>query len=167
MDLLEGIYSRRSQRRFTAELVSRDHVLEVIRAGTWAPSGLNNQPWKFVTVTDGEVRGALAAMTKYSRIIREAPVCIAVFADREAMYHEVKDHQAMGACIQNMLLAAHALGLGAVWLGEILRSAVEVRTLLGLPGSLELMAVVALGHPSEWRRESQRRGLDEVLLREI
>lgn len=54
----------------------------------------------------------------------------------------------MGACIQNMLLAAHALGLGAVWLGEILKNADGVRRLLGLSENLELMAVVALGHPA-------------------
>lgn len=167
MELLEGILSRRSQRRFTAEKVERGVLIEIVRAGTRAPSGLNNQPWRFVLVTDGTMRERLAGMTKYSRIIREAPACIAVFIDREAMYHEVKDHQAMGACIQNMLLAAHALGLGAVWLGEILRSAVEVRELLGLPGTVELMAVMAVGHPSEWRRESHRRDISEVILREF
>lgn len=167
MDLLEGIYGRRSQRHFTGEPVAREELLEIIRAGTWAPSGLNNQPWRFVIVVDADVRKRLAELTKYSRIVREAPACVAVFVDREAMYHEVKDHQAMGACLQNMLLAAHALGLGAVWLGEILKSATEVRELLGLPEHLDLMAVVAVGHPSEWKETSHRRDVAEVLLKEI
>jgi nitroreductase len=167
MDLLKGIYSRRSQRHFTGEPVGRDMLLEIIKAGTWAPSGLNNQPWRFVVVTDNPVRNRMAALTKYGRIVSEAPACLAVFIDREVMYHEVKDHQAMGACLQNMLLAAHALGLGAVWLGEILKSADEVRRLLELPESLDLMAVVAVGHPSEWRKESHRRDLSEVLLKEV
>jgi nitroreductase len=167
MDLLEGIYSRRSLRKYTARPVERDLLLEIIRAGTWAPSGLNNQPWRFVIVTDGEVRGKMASFTKYSRIITEAAACIAVFIDREVMYHEVKDHQAMGACVQNMLLAAHALDLGAVWLGEILKNGPAVRTLLGLPDSLDLMAVVAVGHPAEKGKISRRRGVDEVLLKEL
>jgi nitroreductase len=167
MELLEGIYRRRSQRHFTGEPVARDQLLEIVRAGTWAPSGLNNQPWRFVIVTDGSVRDRMAELTKYSRIVREAPACLAVFIDREAMYHEVKDHQAMGACLQNMLLAAHALGLGAVWLGEILKSAVEVRDLLELPENLDLMAVVAVGHPSEWKETSHRKEVEEVLLKEV
>lgn len=167
MELLEGIYSRRSLRHYTPEALSRDHLLEIIRAGTWAPSGLNNQPWRFVIVTDGSLRERIAALTKYSRIIREAPACIAVFIDREAMYHEVKDHQAMGACIQNMLLAAHSLGLGAVWLGEILKNAAQVLQILELPGTLDLMAVVAVGHPTERRKSSHRREISEVLLKEV
>jgi len=167
MDVLEGIYTRRSVRSFTAEPVPRERLLEIIKAGTWAPSGLNNQPWRFVLVTDRETRSGLAALTKYGKVIEAAPASIAVFIDREAMYHEVKDHQAMGACLQNMLLAAHALGLGAVWLGEILKSADGVRRLLGLPDRYELMAVVAVGHPARRGQASSRKGLPEVLLKEI
>jgi nitroreductase len=167
MDLLEGIYSRRSQRRYSDRPVDREQVLEIIKAGTWAPSGLNNQPWRFVVVSEDALREKIAGLTKYSRVVLEAPVAIAVFVDREAMYHDIKDHQAMGACLQNMLLAAHGLGLGAVWLGEILRNSEAVRQVLELPKSLELMALVAVGHPSEWRTESHRRDVAEVLLKEL
>ena len=80
------------------------------------------------------------------------------------MYHEVKDHQAIGACLQNMLLAAHSLGLGAVWLGEILKSEKEVRNLLGLPEKLELMAVIALGWPKHRNQKSRRFPLDELIV---
>jgi nitroreductase len=73
----------------------------------------------------------------------------------------------MGACIQNMLLAAHALGLGAVWLGEILKNAEGVRTLLGLPEQMELMAVVALGHPAGKSHTSTRKAVADVLLKEL
>ena len=72
----------------------------------------------------------------------------------------------MGACIQNMLLAAHGLGLGAVWLGEILKNSDGVRRVLELHDTLDLMALVAVGHPSEWRRESGRHDVAEVLLKE-
>lgn len=167
MDLLEGIYSRRSLRHYTTDPVTREDLLEIMKAGSWAPSGLNNQPWRFVLVSNFSVRDSLSSLTRYSRIIQEAPSCIAVFLDREAMYHEVKDHQGAGACIQNMLLAAHALGLGAVWLGEILKSAAEVRELLDIPASLELMAVVAVGHPTGEVKRSHRRELSELLLKEI
>jgi nitroreductase len=167
MDLLEGIYTRRSVRRYTDRPVGKDQLMEIIKAGTWAPSGLNNQPWRFVIVRGRDAREKLAGFTKYRTIIESAPVCIAVFIDRGAMYNDVKDHQAVGACIQNMLLAAHALGLGAVWLGEILNNAEHVRVLLELPPEMELMAVVAIGHPSVKKRTSQRKKIADVLLREL
>jgi len=167
MELFEGIYTRRSVRQFTAQPVEREQLLEIIKAGTWAPSGLNNQPWRFAIVQGAEARLNLAKLTKYRFVIEGAPACVAVFVDKSVMYHGVKDHQAMGACIQNMLLAAHALGLGAVWLGEILKNAEGVRTLLGLPEDLELMAVVALGHPAAKSHASTRKAVAEVLIREL
>jgi nitroreductase len=167
MDILEGIYTRRSVRNYTSRPVEREQLLEVVKAGMWAPSGLNNQPWRFVIVTNGELRARLAQQTKYDFIIEKAPASIAVFLDKSAMYHEVKDHLAMGACIENMLLAAHALGLGAVWLGEILKNADAVRKLLELPETMELMAVVAIGHPAAQKRSSNRRDIKEVLLKEV
>jgi nitroreductase len=167
MELLEGIYSRRSVRGYTDQLVEREQLMEIIKAGTWAPSGLNNQPWRFVIVQEKEIRKRLAGFTKYRTIIESAPACIAVFIDRDAMYNDVKDYQAMGACIQNMLLAAHAFALGAVWLGEILNNAEHVRAFLELPPEIELMAVIAIGHPIVKKRTSQRREIKEVLIKEL
>ncbi len=167
MELLEGIYTRRSVRSYTDEPVTREEVLEILRAGSWAPSGLNNQPWRFVVIRDDEVRSRLAQLTKYRHILEGAQVAIAVFCDRTAMYNDVKDHQSIGACLQNMLLAAHALGLGAVWLGEILKSSEEVRALLDLPVQMELMAVVALGHPADRNQSSSRKDIKELLVKEL
>jgi nitroreductase len=165
--VIEAIYSRRSVREFTPEDVADEAVGEVIRAGSWAPSGLNNQPWRFAVVREAAARKRVAGETRYGRIIEAAPVIICVFIDREAMYHATKDHQAMGACLQNMLLAAHGLGLGAVWLGEILKNAAAVRDILNLPDRYELMAVVALGHPARRDQTSTRKGLEELILKTI
>jgi nitroreductase len=167
MDLLEGIYSRRSVRQYTSQPVDRSLLLEIIEAGTWAPSGLNNQPWRFVIIKEPVWRYSLAQLTQYNRIIETASACIAVFVDRNSMYNDIKDYQAMGACLQNMLLAAHALGLGAVWLGEILKSSSNVRSLLELPESLELMAIIAVGYPDVQNQVSNRKELAEVLLKEL
>ena len=167
MELLEGLHTRRSIRAYTGEPVTREQLHEIIHAGTMAPSGLNNQPWRFVTIQDKGVLERLSALTKYGHVIAKASACIAVFIDKGAMYHEVKDHQSMGACLQNMLLAAHALGLGAVWLGEILKSAKEVRELCGLSNDRELMAVVALGHPAGKGGTASRKPVEEVWLKEL
>ncbi len=167
MELLEGLHTRRSIRKFTDEAVTREQLREILHAGTMAPSGMNNQPWRFVTVQDRTILGRLAKLTKYGHIIVGAAACIVVFVDREAMYHEVKDHQSMGACIQSLLLATHGMGLGGVWLGEILKSAKQVRELAGLSERYELMAVVALGHPAGKGGTADRRPVEEVLLKEL
>ncbi|TAN45228.1 MAG: nitroreductase family protein [Nitrospirae bacterium] len=167
MDIFEAIYTRRSVRQFTTEPVIPEELIEIIKAGTWAPSGLNNQPWRFVIVRDRDKLSEIAKLTKYKKIIDGAAACIVVFVDREAMYNDVKDHQSMGACLQNMLLAAHGLGLGAVWLGEILNNSVKVRDVLKLPVAMELMAVLAIGHPAAGFRKSTRKNVSEVILKEI
>ena len=124
-------------------------INEILEAGLCAPSGLNNQPWAFAVLRGPEIKASLAALTHYGSIIREAPVCIAVFLDHSRVYDRTKDVQAVGASIQNMLLAVHSMGLGAVWLGEILKNKDKVTALLDAEKDLELMAVVALGHPTE------------------
>lgn len=166
--VLAAILGRRSIRRFTAEPVSTQAMRTILDAGRWAPSGLNNQPWRFLVVwPDDPRRQALEGCTKYAHIVRGAGALVAVFLDREAMYSELKDHQTAGACIQNMLLAAHALGLGGVWLGEIVNQAPEVLQVLGLDaGTYAFMALLALGHPDQ-KGSSSRRPLAELLVEEF
>jgi nitroreductase len=103
----------------------------------------------------------------YGRIIQNAPVIIAVFADKSSMYDEVKDHMAIGACIQNMWLTVYAHNLGAVWLGEILKNREKVREILQLSKELELMAVVAVGHPARLDQKSNRKDIKELIIKEI
>jgi nitroreductase len=165
--MLEIIRKRRSIRRFTGQDVESTVLNTIIEAGTWAPSGLNNQPWKFITIRSREMREKLAGLTKYGRIIRDAPVCIAVFLDNGLSYDRTKDIQAIGACIQNMLLQIHAMGLGAVWLGEILKNSAGVQELLGAPGNTEFMALIALGYPAEKNLQAERKGTEVVVLCEL
>lgn len=141
------ILSRRSIRKFTAEPVSEEMVEAVLEAGRWAPSGLNNQPWRFAVIRDPELKESLARLTRYGSVVRSANVLIAVFFDTASGYDRTKDLQAIGACIENMLLAAHGQGLGGVWLGEILKSGPEVCSLLNAPDACELMALLAVGRP--------------------
>jgi len=163
-DLMEIIKTRRSIRRFKDQSVDDEIIKDIINMGTWAPSGLNNQPWKFVIIKDEELKNKIAQQTKYSYIIQNAPVCIAVFLDNNQSYNRVKDIQAIGACIQNMLLTIHSFGLGGVWLGEILNKREEVEKILNVPSELELMAVVAFGYPAESGGKGSRKKLEEVIL---
>jgi len=146
--------------------VSRDLIMTALEAASWAPSGLNNQPWRFALIWDKATQEALAELTRYSHILQSATVLIAVFLDQEASYDRTKDCQAVGACLQNLLLALHAMDLGAVWLGEILKNKERVVEILKLPERLELMALVAVGHPAHRNQKSHRRPLEELILLE-
>jgi nitroreductase len=164
--ILKTIHERRSVRQFTDAPVSRDLIMTAIEAASWAPSGLNNQPWRFAIIWDKPSQEALAALTKYSTIFKSASVLIAVFLDKEASYDYTKDCQAIGACLQNLLLSLHAMNLGAVWIGEILKNKERVVETLKLPERLELMAIVAVGHPANRNQKSNRHPIEELILLE-
>ncbi len=164
MDVFDAITSWRSVRRFTAKPVSDDFIKRILEAGRWAQSGLNNQPWRFSVIKEKKLKDAVAANTKYGFVVKEAPACIAVFLNTQDMYDRTKDVQAVGACIQNMLRAAHDLGLGAVWLGEILTHRVQVEKMLGVPEYCELMALIAVGWPAENPPKAERKDLSELVL---
>ena len=163
--VLAAIRERRSIRKYTDEPLDKDTVRAVLDAGRWAPSGLNNQPWRFLVVRRSDPRMAeLAQCTKYKPVVLGAAALILVFLERERMYHAMKDHQSAGACIQNLLLAAHAKGLGAVWLGEIVNQSEQVCGVVGIPPeAYEFQAAVALGRPAQ-KGSSSRRELSELLL---
>ena len=141
------IKDRRSIRVFTAQEVDEKTIDKILDAGRWAPSGLNNQPWRFAVITEKGLKDELSGLTRYDAIIKSAYAVIAVFLDTAAGYERTKDLQAIGACIENMLLAITGLGLGGVWLGEILKSGDEVKRLTGAPDAYEFMAAIALGYP--------------------
>lgn len=163
MDVLEAIKTRRSIRNYSEKKVSEKEILEILEAGRWAPSGLNNQPWKFIIAANPEIKQKIAEQTKYSDTINSAPLIIAVFLDKTESYDRIKDIQAVGACIQNMLLAAHALGLGGCWIGEILKNKEKVNKILSAPENLELMAVLTIGHPKELTQEADRKEINKLV----
>jgi nitroreductase len=139
-------------------------VDEILDAGRWAPSGMNNQPWRFAVIRDIGLKDKVSGLTAYGAIIRSADVIIAVFFDTSSGYDRTKDLHSIGACIENMLLAVHDQGLGGVWLGEILKSGLEMKALLGAPDAYEFMAAIALGYP-EGRppRAPMRKPLSELV----
>lgn len=166
MDVTTAIFQRRSVRHFLEAPVERKVIMEAIKAASWAPSGLNNQPWRFAIIWDADLKEQLAKLTRYAAVLRSAPVLIVVFLDKESSYDSVKDVQAVGAAIQNLLLTLHSKGLGAVWIGEILKNQERLLAILDLPDRLQLMAVVAAGHPAHRSQSSHRRSLEELILLE-
>ncbi|MCS7279486.1 MAG: nitroreductase family protein [Thermodesulfobacteriaceae bacterium] len=166
--VFKNILERRSIRRFKEVSPEKEKILKILEAGIWAPSGMNNQPWRFVIIWSKEIKQKLSELTKYKHLILEAPVLIGVFLDKDKMYHQIKDHQSAGACIQNILLSAHALGLGTCWIGEILKNEEKVKEVLELPSSkYELCAIVAVGYPDDPSERAQRAPLKNFILKEF
>jgi nitroreductase len=128
---------------------------------------LNNQPWRLIVIQNPETIRKLSECTNYTGIVAGAPLLIAVFLDTETSYNRTKDIEAIGAAIQNMLLACCELGLGGVWLGEILNQKEKVNSILGCPTNLELMAALAIGEPTPKERTSTRKALSEIVFEEM
>jgi len=164
MELLNVINSRRSIRKYRKEPVSDRLVNEILEAGRWAPSGLNNQPWRFAVIKDEGIKKQLSSLTHYSRIILDSDFCIAVFYNISAGYHREKDIMSIGACIQNMLLYSHYLGIGSVWLGEIQKNKDKINEILNIESTNEFMALIAFGYPDE-QVSSERLKINEILLK--
>ncbi len=164
MDILETIKMRRSVRIFRNKNVSRKIIDQTLEAGRWAPSGLNNQPWKFM-VLGREAKDSLSKHTKYSHIVKSADKLILVFFNKKDSYNRDKDLMAIGACIQNMLISIHSRGLGACWLGEILNQKSQVHKCLKTPRSLELAAVLALGYSLDSPQKPRRKRLKDLIVK--
>jgi nitroreductase len=165
-NVITAIRNRRSIRKYTKDPISDEQITVILEAGRWAPSGLNNQPWSFLIIRDRQKLECLAQLTKYGRIIKNSQACICVFYTIPDGYNRDKDLLSIGACIQNMLLAAHATGIGSVWLGEILNRKNEVNDIFIIDNDHELMAVIALGKPAEIPRSS-RKNINTLILKKI
>ncbi len=165
--IFQAIKKRRSVREFLDRTVSWEDLAMIAEAGIWAPSGKNNQPWRFVIITDDDTRNKIGELTLYRHIISSCRALIAVYIDSQAMYDPMKDYMSVGAAIQNMLLTAESLGLGAVWLGQILKNKKQVSTVLDVEDSFDLMAVLALGYPKHRNQKSHRKDLSKFILKKI
>ncbi len=166
MAVYDLIKNRRSIRSFLDKDVSRRQIRKILDAGHWAPSGLNNQPWRFVVVKDKTLKTQISNFTKYSYIIKKANCVILIFLDKNSSYNPIKDAQAIGACIQNMLLCAWDLGIASCWLGEIFNKKIKVNNSLNIKSQYDLMAAIALGY-SDKKSKSKRVSLDKLILKEL
>ena len=168
-DYLNFIKSRKSIRNFVYKKIDKETIREIIECGRWIPSGQNNLPWKVCIVIHPTVKRMLAELTKDGGIIEGAYVNLVIFLNLEKSYDQIKDIQACGAFMENLLLGVHAVNLGAVWLGEILKEKEKVNDIFKLsPNKFELMGVIAIGVIDEElekkeKEPRERREIDEFI----
>jgi nitroreductase len=147
-NLIQTIFSRRSIRKYTDEPVSEDDIQTLLDAAMAAPSASNIKPWHFVVVTQRETLDALADAHPHGKMLAQASLCIAVCGDPDLSRYWEQD---CSAATENLLLAATALGLGAVWLGVHLRDdrIASVRRILDIPQNVSPLNLISIGHPAE------------------
>jgi 5,6-dimethylbenzimidazole synthase len=172
MDVFTAIKERRSCRKFLHDTVSEADIEKIIDAGNWAPSSANQQPWEFVVITNRDIKEQIFSDSELCKqklfersgwkwlekfpidFVKEAPVVIAVVGDPKKSGADMfldEDTgrgylQGCSAAVQNMMLAAHALGLGSLWF--TLFEAGAVRQTLGLDAGKDPVALLCIGKPA-------------------
>lgn len=151
MDAFEAILTRRSIRKFTSETIDNEIQKKLLQAGMQAPSARNTQAWQFVIIDDRQILRGISNFHPYADMLKKAPLAIAVCGDFQL--EESVDYLALNcaAATENILLAAHSFGLGAVWLAIHPRKQriKDLRNLLDLPEDIIPISLVAVGHPKE------------------
>jgi nitroreductase len=156
MDALEAIRQRRSVRSYTGAPIPREDLETIVDAGRLAATGSNKQPWDFIVVTEREMIDQLKVASQW---MDKAGAIIAVVMDPSSRWW-VEDG---AAAVENMLLAATALGYGSCWLeGYTLPREEEFKALLGIPKEKKLLTLVPIGVPAEWPTKAKK-PLAEVL----
>jgi nitroreductase len=151
VDVLEAIHTRRSVRRFRAEAVAEELVEKLLAAAMAAPSARNQQPWQFVILTERATLDEIARMCPNAAMAAHAPLGILVAGDLDLETSPGYWVVDCAAAVENMLLAAHGLGLGAVWTGVYPRQERMdgIGRLVGLPERVIAHSLVIVGHPAE------------------
>jgi nitroreductase len=157
MEAIEAIMTRRSIRRYTGEQVSSELERKLLEAAMAAPSAHNRQPWHFIVVRSRETLDRIPEYHQYSRMLKEANLAVVVCGDNKVQTTDFWTHDC-SAATENMLIAANALGLGAVWLGvypgeELVR---KTRELFEIPGHVTPLCIVSVGHPAEEKPPGNR-----------
>lgn len=187
MDIFSAIENRRSIRQFKPDPVAAEVLEKILLAGTLAPSGKNKQPWQFYVVSEDkradmvaemqagidrlEGKGIPTGSARYTiKSMSQAPVTIFVVNpttnqppyDWESFQSnaDAVDTQSIGAAIQNMLLAAQALGLGTLWICDIFFAYDDLHTWLGTEG--QMIAAISVGYPDQSPEPRPRKSVEEV-----
>lgn len=158
MEALEAILTRRSIRKYESKPVPPDVIDKLLEAAMAAPSSMNLQPWRFVVINDHAVLDKIPEIHPHAKMLKEAPLAILVCADTNAQDMEGYWVQDCSAATQNILLAAHAVGLGAVWLGIFPRNErmEGITGLTGLPDDIKPVTLISIGYPAEVKSPSDR-----------
>ncbi|MBR9703177.1 nitroreductase family protein [Candidatus Woesearchaeota archaeon] len=166
--LFEAILNRRTCRRFTDQAVEFEKVAQCIQAGMEAPSAGNLQNWQFIIITDKEKLHALYNHTMEQEVFMTASIGVLVCSDDDIAqkYYGLRGKrlyavQNCAACIENMLLAAQAFGLGACWVGAFDEEKVDM--MFQIPSHVRAQAIILFGYPEKEPSPKERKQIDHLV----
>ena len=150
MEAIEAIISRRSIRKYTDEKIPNEKIEILLKAAMNAPSAHNRQPWHFIVIDDKNILNKIPMYHRFSKMLKDASHAIVVLGDTKIQTTDFWIHDC-SAALENILIAANSIGLGAVWLGihphdNLIK---KTNTLLDVPDHVIPLGIVSLGFPSE------------------
>ena len=159
--VLDNIATRTSIRDYEARPVEKEKIEKMLRAAIAAPTAMNKQPWHFVVVDQRNVLDALAGANPYAKMLKKAPLAIVVCGNTDKMIEGGgRDFwiQDASAATENLLLAAHAMGLGAVWTGAYPSEerCISISKVLSLSDNLIPLNMIVVGYPAEHPQPKQK-----------
>ena len=164
MSLIDIILSRRSIRRYEKKEIPQDVLNKILEAGRLAPSASNRQPWHFIVVTDDDIKKKIA-QTGDSMFIKDAPIIIAgcglIGDDYTRKWGTSWTIIDISIALQNMVLAAWAMGIGSCWIGDFLEE--EVKDLLIVSDDWKIVSLLALGYPAKQPMPRNKKSMKEIV----
>jgi nitroreductase len=155
---MEAIFTRRSIRKYTAEPIPASIIHDLIEAAVSAPSAGNEEPWQFILLTKRDILNEIPLFHPHASFVKDAQQAILVCGDLSREIFEGYWMIDCSAATQNLLLAAHAKGLGACWVGIYPRQEriKKLKELLQVPDHIIPFALVSLGFPAEEKQREDR-----------
>ena len=157
-EILDAILTRRSIRSYTDKEISEESMNTILKSAMYAPTARNFQSWRFIVVRDRKNLKKIEEVQPYNTLLEHAKAAVIVCAQLETDAHKLFFQQDCGAAIENLMLAAHGLGIGSVWLGVYPREQLieGITKAFGLPKDVVPIGVVALGYPAEEKPDPER-----------
>ncbi len=164
INLQKIITTRRSIRKYSKQAVDKEQIDKLLEAAMYAPSARNEQPWHFIAVTDRMMLDKIMQSHPYAAMLKDAPLAIVVLADENIEKTPGYWVQDCSAATQNILLSAHAMGLGSVWLGVYPREerVLSIKQLFQLPEHIQPLSIIAIGYPDEQKAKPERFNIERV-----
>jgi len=158
METIQAIISRRSIRKYKSQAVENEKIEQLLKAAMYAPSARNTQSWQFIVISDRAMFDEIRRVHPYAGMLKEATLAILICGDKTLETNEGYLNTNCSASTQNILLAAHDLGLGSVWLGVYPREERmnALSSLFKLPEHIIPISLVAVGYPAEAKETPDR-----------
>ncbi|MDI6724461.1 MAG: nitroreductase family protein [Methanobacterium sp.] len=151
MDVLTAIKTRRSVRKYENKIIPEGHVKKILEAAMSGPTAVNQMPWQFIVINEPQLLKEIPKVHPNGQMVADAALAILVCADEKLLKFPDFWVQDCSIASQNILLAAHSLGLGAVWTGvyPLEDRVLGIKEVLGLPKNIWPLSLIPIGYPGE------------------